>query len=51
VLVNFSPRTATIALPGAMDDVLHGGRIQEISLPRFGVAVLSRPETPAPARP
>ncbi len=51
VLLNFSSGPAAFSLPGPMDDVLHGGRIEQIRLPRFGVAVLSRSFAPAPARP
>jgi beta-galactosidase len=43
VLINFSGAPQTISLPGAMDDVLEGGSKQSVSLPVYGVAVLSAP--------
>ena len=48
VLLNFSPRTAGITLPQAMSDVLHGGEVRQLELPRYGVALLTRPR-PAPS--
>jgi beta-galactosidase len=41
VLINFSGAPQTIKLPGAMTDVLEGGSKQSVSLPVYGVAVLS----------
>ena len=43
VLTNFSAGAQEIALPGAMTDVLNGGEVSVAKLPRYGVAVLSRP--------
>lgn len=42
VLVNLSSGTQRVPLPGAMTDVLAGGATNEVSLPRYGVAVLTR---------
>lgn len=39
-LVNWSEKTAKIALPRPMQDMLHDGAVRDYSLPRFGVAVL-----------
>lgn len=44
VLVNFAKGEETVKLPVAMTDVLGGGSKQSVSLPRFGVAVLARPQ-------
>ena len=41
ILVNFSKTLQTVSLPSQMSDVLEGGAKQSITLPRFGVAVLS----------
>jgi beta-galactosidase len=41
ILVNFAEQAQTMALPAAMQDVLDGGTKQSLTLPRFGVAVLS----------
>ena len=41
VLVNLAKREETITLPAAMTDVLAGGTKQTVTLPRYGVAVLS----------
>lgn len=43
VITNFSKEAQEIALPGAMTDVLMGGEVTVAKLPRYGVAVLSRP--------
>jgi beta-galactosidase len=43
VVINFSKEPQTIHLPAAMDDVLEGGSKQSVSLPVYGVAVLSGP--------
>ncbi len=43
VITNFSKGAQEIALPGAMADVLAGGETRVAKLPRYGVAVLSRP--------
>jgi beta-galactosidase len=42
VLINLSEGPQTVHLPAAMDDVLNGGSIESVSLPRYGVSVLSR---------
>jgi len=41
VLVNLAPKQQTVPLPSAMQDVLHGGTVSSVSLPQYGVAVLS----------
>ena len=41
ILVNFSNTPQTVALPSRMTDVLEGGSKRSVSLPRYGVAVLS----------
>jgi beta-galactosidase len=41
VIVNFAKTEETVTLPVAMADVLAGGTKQTVSLPRYGVAVLS----------
>jgi beta-galactosidase len=41
VLVNFSKQPQTISLPWSMEDVLDGGAKRSVSLPVYGVAVLS----------
>jgi beta-galactosidase len=43
ILVNLSKATQTIPLPSAMQDVLNGGTTQSVTLPNYGVAVLSEP--------
>ena len=40
ILTNYSEGPQTVALPGAMTDVLAGGRVQSVTLERYGVAVL-----------
>ena len=42
ILVNFGKDAQTIALPGKMTDVLHGGAVERVTLGRFEVAVLSQ---------
>ncbi len=42
ILVNFAKTPETVKLPAAMQDVLNGGSVSTISLPRYGVAVLSQ---------
>jgi beta-galactosidase len=42
ILINFKETTADVALPGKMTDVLNGGAVDHVSLPRFGVAVLEK---------
>jgi beta-galactosidase len=41
ILVNFSKTAQTVSLPSQMNDVLEGGVKQSVTLPSFGVAVLS----------
>lgn len=41
ILVNFSKTEQTISLPSKMQDVLGGGAKQSVTLPVYGVAVLS----------
>ena len=41
VIVSFAKREETVTLPAAMADVLAGGTKQTVTLPRYGVAVLS----------
>jgi beta-galactosidase len=43
LLINFSGAPQTVALPNAMNDVLEGGSKRSVSLPKYGVAVLSAP--------
>jgi hypothetical protein len=40
-LVNLSKAEQVVALPAAMTDVLEGGTKQTVTLPVYGVAVLS----------
>lgn len=42
VITNFSSGPQRIALPAPMIDVLNGGEINALDLPRYGVAVLTR---------
>jgi beta-galactosidase len=42
ILTNFSAGPQEIAPPATMTDVLNGGEVTEIALPRYGVAVLLR---------
>jgi beta-galactosidase len=41
VLVNLASGEQTVKLPAAMQDVLHSSSVDSVSLPRYGVAVLS----------
>jgi beta-galactosidase len=41
VVVNFATSPQTIPLPAKMQDVLNGGAVQSVTLPRYGVAVLA----------
>ena len=41
ILVNFSKTQQTVPLPSRMNDVLEGGAKQSVTLPKYGVAVLS----------
>lgn len=51
VLTNFSAGPQEIALPAPMTDVLGGGEISTVKLPRYGVAVLARPAQAAGTKP
>jgi beta-galactosidase len=42
ILVNLAKEERAVKLPGPMQDVLKGGTVTSVSLPRYGVAVLSR---------
>jgi beta-galactosidase len=42
ILVNFSGADQTVTLPAAMDDVLSGGKVTQVALPNYGVAVLNQ---------
>ncbi len=41
VLVNWTPDPQTVTLPSSMQDVLKGGSVQSVTLPQYGVSVLS----------
>jgi beta-galactosidase len=41
ILVNVSKATQTVPLPAKMQDVLNGGPVHSVTLPNYGVAVLS----------
>jgi beta-galactosidase len=41
ILINLSQGPQTVTLPTAMQDVLQGGSVKSIQLPRYGVSVLS----------
>jgi beta-galactosidase len=41
VLVNWAPHSQTVTLPTTMQNVLQGGSVQSVTLPRYGVSVLS----------
>jgi len=41
ILVNFSKTQQSVSLPSPMTDVLEGGSKPSVTLPRYGVAVLS----------
>ncbi|MGO8718514.1 MAG: beta-galactosidase [Acidobacteriaceae bacterium] len=41
VLVNWASTPQTVALPSSMQDVLKGGSVDSVTLPRYGVSVLS----------
>lgn len=43
VITNFSSAAHTLQLPAPMTDVLRGGEVTQIAVPRYGVAVLTRP--------
>ena len=46
VLTSFAPDYTTVALPQSMQDVLHGGTVEKVVLPKYGVAVLERTAQP-----
>lgn len=41
ILINLSEAPKTVQLPTSMQDVLNGGTVTSVSLPQYGVAVLS----------
>jgi len=41
ILANFATAPASVKLPSIMNDVLNGGAVQTITLPHYGVAVVS----------
>ncbi len=41
ILVNFAKTPQTVKLPSTMQDVLNGGTVQTVTLPHYGVAVVS----------
>lgn len=43
VLINYKTSNQTVALPGPMDDVLHGGVVRAVELPPCDVDVVMRP--------
>ena len=43
ILINFSAASQHVSLPNPMTDVLEGGSKQSLTLPQYGVAVLSAP--------
>ncbi|MBI5425214.1 MAG: beta-galactosidase [Opitutae bacterium] len=50
ILTNFSAGPQDIALPAPMTDVLNGGEVTKLNLPRYGVAVLCRRIVALPSR-
>ena len=42
VLVNFAKDSQTVTLPVKMQDVLNGGTTQSVTLPHYGVAVVTK---------
>jgi beta-galactosidase len=42
ILTNYSEESKTVRLPTAMQDVLDGGRVSEVTLKQYGVAVIER---------
>lgn len=43
ILTNYGSTAATVSLPSAMRDVLAGADVSRVTLPHYGVAVLSEP--------
>jgi beta-galactosidase len=41
ILVNLAPEQKTVPLPASMQDVLNGGAVTSVTLPQYGVSVLS----------
>ena len=41
VLINWASTPQTVTLPAAMQNVLEGGSVQSVTLPQYGVSVLS----------
>jgi beta-galactosidase len=44
ILVNLADGPQTVTLPASMQDVLKGGSVDSVTLPRYGVSVLSEPK-------
>jgi beta-galactosidase len=42
ILTNYSEDQQTIKLPAAMEDILNGGKVSEVTLPQYGVAILEK---------
>ena len=40
ILTNYAAEPRPITLPSAMQDVLKGGAVSNVTLPQFGVAIL-----------
>ena len=49
ILTNYGRAPSVVALPGPMYDMLAGGQVAQVTLARYGVAVLSLPDHSAPA--
>jgi beta-galactosidase len=41
VVINWASDPQTVTLPAAMQNVLEGGSVRSVTLPQYGVAVLS----------
>jgi hypothetical protein len=41
VLINWASDPQNVSLPSSMQNVLEGGSVQSVTLPQYGVAVLS----------
>jgi beta-galactosidase len=41
VLINWAPTPQTVTLPATMQNVLEGGSVESVTLPQYGVSVLS----------
>ena len=42
ILTNYGSKSQTVKLPAAMQDVLNGGKVSEVTLPHYGVAVIEK---------